>query len=130
MKCKPGDIVEHCGKLVRVMRLGAESLIGDCKLSHGGWIEATVANNLKVVQSAPKPAIHDGDSVLINGIPTDEKDSYGPFWSSEMDAFVISGKPYTVTGVRYSNSLGWIGCVNGYTFQLYHIEPFHHFDIL
>lgn len=47
-----------------------------------------------------------------------------------MNKLTSSGDAYEITNIHYSYRFGWIGCIEGYTFQLYHIEPAHLFDMI
>jgi len=49
---------------------------------------------------------------------------------SAMNELGLSGDTYIVENVHYHRDYGWIGHIGNYTFQLYHIEPVHNFDIV
>lgn len=129
-KIKPGDIVRYYGKMVRVMKCDPGDPDLQFKLSNFGWIHNHSLNNLELVKSAPDTILKDGDEVIIRDIPEDEKNTYGPAWMGRMDLFVMQGKIHTITNIHCSYRYGWIGHIDGYNFQLYHIEPAHSFDII
>lgn len=47
-----------------------------------------------------------------------------------MNKFAKSCESHTITSVGYSDYNGWVGQINGYNFQLYHIELAHNFDMI
>lgn len=132
IKIKPGDIVEYQGKHVRVMDMtntpsGFRELL---KLSHFGNGTAISVNDVKLVESIPEPTIKNHDDVIIIDIPEDEKEYYGVGWGPNMDKLVSSGSAHKITDIHYSDRFGWFGCIDGYNFQLYHIESVSNFDMI
>ena len=108
-KIKPGDIVECRGKRVRVMSVDP------------GWLTINSSDNLKLIESSLDTTLKAGDKVIIHDIPDEEKYDYGVTWVRTMNKFAKSCESHTITSV---------GQINGYNFQLYHIEPAHNFDII
>lgn len=127
---KPGDIVECRGKRVRVMSVDPTLPYLKCRFSHFGWLTVRSSDNLKLIESSPKTILKPGDTVIINNIPDEEKYDYGVTWVNSMSEFAKSYASYTITSVCYSDYNGWIGQINGYNFQLYHVEPFNSFDMV
>lgn len=130
IKIKPGDIVECRGKRVRVMSVDSALPFLKCRFSHFGWLTINSLDDVKLIESSPDTILKPGDTVIINDIPEEEKYDYGVSWVNPMSAFAKSDKSYTVTSVVYSDYNGWVGRINGYNFQLYHIEPVTSFDMV
>lgn len=130
MQIKPGDIVEYRGERVRVMLITDTESIPQVKLSHFDWYGAIPIDDVKLVESIPEPTIKDYDDVTIQPIPIAEKNNYGVGWGAAMDKLANVGTTHQITHVHYSNRFGWIGRIGNYTFQLYHIEPAHLFDMI
>lgn len=130
MQIKPGDIVEYRGERVRVMLITDTESIPQVKLSHFDWYGAIPIDDVKLVESIPEPTIKDYDDVTIQPIPIAEKNNYGVGWGFGMNKLASSGDAHEITNIHYSYRFGWIGCIEGYTFQLYHIEPAHLFDMI
>lgn len=130
MEIKPGDIVRYHGEIVRVMRFDPRMTDFKFELSNFGWIHNRALNNLELVESIPDTILKSGDEVIIRDIPHDEKTTYGTSWVDAMDNLVGPDKRYTIENVQYRDSHGWVGCIDSYVFQLYHIEPVSNFDII
>ena len=130
MQIKPGDIVEYRGERVRVMLITDTESIPQVKLSHFDWYGAIPIDDVKLIESIPEPTIKNHDIVIIKDIPKGEKTHYGVGWGFGMNKLASSGDAYEITNIHYSYRFGWIGCIEGYTFQLYHIEPAHLFDMI
>ena len=132
MEIKPGDIVKYQGRHVRVMDMTntpsgfREQLL----LSHFESDMIISVNDVKLIESIPEPTIKNHDIVIIKDIPKGEKTHYGVGWGFGMNKLTSSGDAYEITNIHYSYRFGWIGCIEGYTFQLYHIEPAHLFDMI
>ena len=118
MEIKPGDIVEYQGRHVRVM---------DMTNTPSGFREQLLLSHF---ESIPEPTIKNHDIVIIKDIPKGEKTHYGVGWGFGMNKLTSSGDAYEITNIHYSYRFGWIGCIEGYTFQLYHIVPANHFDMI
>lgn len=130
MQIKPGDIVEYRGERVRVMLMTHAESSPQLKLSHFGWYGAIPIDDVKLVESIHEPTIKDYDDVTIQPIPIAEKNNYGVGWGAAMDKLANVGTTHQITHVHYSNRFGWIGRIGNYTFQLYHIVPANHFDMI
>lgn len=130
IKIKPGDRVRFCDEIVRVMEYRTIMSNPAFRLSRFGWINGDLAKNIELVESIPDTALKDGDKVIIHNIPNDEKDAYGVIWLNKMENLMMSDKVHTVEKIKYHGDYGWIGRIGGCTFQLYHIEPAHSFDII
>jgi hypothetical protein len=130
MKIKPGDIVEYRGRQVRVMTMGITSSGPRFTLSHFGWCGATPGDDLKLIKSIPKPTIKDYDDVIVHPISDSEKKNYGVGWGRDMDGLESSNIAHEITHVQYNDRYGWIGRIDGYNFQLYHIEAVNNFDMI
>lgn len=132
MEIKPGDIVEYQGDQVRVMDMtnNQSGFREWLTLSNLGYGAVVSINDVKLVESVPKPTIKDSDDVIIIDIPEGEKKCYGVGWGPDMYKLVASYTPHKITNIHYSYRFGWIGTIGGYNFQLYHIEPVNSFDII
>lgn len=130
MTIKPGDIVEYQGRRVRVMTIIHDGPDVRLKLSHFGWCETINLDDVKLIESIPKPTIKDYDDIIIQPIPNTERDYYGMGWSRYMTGLVALDIAHKITHVNYNDKYGWIGRIGGYTFQLYHIEPVNNFDLI
>lgn len=130
VKIKPGDMVRHRGEIARVMEIDTGAPDFRFRLSHFGWIDNQAANRLELVESIPNTTLKDGDEVVIRDISDDEKEEYGTYWVSAMNELGLSGDTYIVENVHYHRDYGWIGRIGDYTFQLYHVESVHNFDIV
>ena len=129
-KIKPGDIVEYQGKRVRVMSVDPTLPYLKCQFSHFGHLTVNSLDDLKLIESCPDTILKAGDKVIINNIPDEEKYTYGPSWSKEMDSLTNSREVLTITSVYYNDYYGWAGRIGRFIFQLYHIEPTNNFDII
>lgn len=69
MEIKPGDIVEYRGKRVRVMTMIHDEPDVRLKLSYFGWCETISLDDVKLIESVPKPTIKDYDDIIIQPIP-------------------------------------------------------------
>lgn len=47
-----------------------------------------------------------------------------------MDGLESSNIAHEITHVQYNDRYGWIGRIDGYNFQLYHIEAVNNFDMI
>lgn len=132
MKIKSGDVVEYLGKQVRVMDVtnNQSGFPEWLRLSHFNYNTAISTNDVKLIESIPEPTIKNHDNVIIIDIPEGEKERYGVGWTHDMDKLAASGTSHKITDVHYSYRFGWIGCIGGYNFQLYHIELASNFDII
>ena len=130
MEIKPGDIVEYKGERVRVMLMTNIESSPQVKLSHFGWYGIIPIDEVKLVESIPEPTIKDYDNVVIQPIPIAERNDYGVGWGATMDELANPGTTHQITHVHYSDRYGWVGCIDGYAFQLYHITPTNHFDMI
>ncbi len=130
MEIKPGDIVEYRGKRVRVMTMIHDEPDVRLKLSYFGWCETISLDDVKLIESVPKPTIKDYDDIIIQPIPNVERDYYGIGWGRDMTELVALDTTHKITHVNYNDKYGWIGRIGGYTFQLYHIELAQSFDII
>lgn len=130
IKIKPGDIVRYRGEIVRVMGFDQGFSGFDVQLSQFGWIGGDSTNSIELVESVPNTTLKDGDEVIIRDIPEAEKDEYGASWVSSMDELRLSNEPHIIENVHYRDDYGWIGRIDRYTFQLYHVEPANLFDII
>lgn len=120
MEIKPGDIVEYLGEQVRVMNItnNQSGFPEWLMLSHLGYDAIVSINDVKLVESTPEPTIKDYDDVVIRDIPEGEKNRYGVGWSPDMDKLIASGVSHKITNIHYSYRFGWVGCIDGYNFQL------------
>lgn len=129
-KIRPGDIVEYQGKRVRVMSVDPTLPYLKCQFSHFGWCTVDSSDDLKLIESCPDITLKAGDKVIINDIPEEEKYDYGVTWVNYMSEFAKSYETYIITSVVHSDYIGWVGQINGYNFQLYHIERANNFDMI
>ena len=125
MRFKVGDLVEHQGVTVRVMRVKD----GDITLAKFGSFRED-DSSIKLVLSATLPELKTGDLVRVCNIPESEKHAYGCFWSDYMDNLV--GHIVTVRRLHSTNEIVKIG---GWNFHTYHLEPVdsrqtNYFDII
>lgn len=130
IKIKPGDIVEYRGKHVRVMSIDPTLPFLKCRFSHFGWLTINSSDDVKLIESSLDTILKPGDTVIINDIPEEEKYDYGVTWVPPMSEFAKSNETYIITSVVYSDYNGWVGRINGYNFQLYHVEPATSFDMI
>lgn len=130
MAIKPGDIVEYRGRRVRVMTMIHDGQEVRLKLSHFGWRETINIDDVKLIESIPKPTIKDYDDVIIQPVPDTERSNYGIGWSHDMTRLVELDTNHKITHVNYNDKYGWIGRIGGYNFQLYHIEAVNNFDMI
>lgn len=134
MDIKAGDIVKYQGKTVRVMeKVTMESTSNtQLRLSCFGWGSGISLDDIELVESIELPNVKDGDDVIIQPIPLGEENYYGVGWGPTMDGFVSNdhGTTHKITNIHYVDRYGWIGTINHYTFQLYHITPVQSFDMI
>lgn len=130
IQIKTGDRVKFCDKIVRVLKCGNGVSYPAFRLSHFGWIDGNLVNNLELVESIPDTTLKNGDEVIIRDIPDEEKDAYGVLWMDDMENMMTSDKALTISNIRYSDDYGWLGNIRGWTFHLYHIEAVNNFDII
>lgn len=134
MDIKVGDIVKYQGETVRVMeKVTIESTSNvQLRLSYFGWGYGISLDDVELIESIALPSIKDGDDVIIKSIPIGEKDYYGVGWGPTMDKFVSNDHDtiHKITNIHYVDRYGWIGTINHYTIQLYHIEPVNNFDMI
>ena len=123
MTVKVGDIVRYCGRNVRIMLIDGPIV----RLSHFG-VTNRIFNDSEVVESATLPLLNVGDKVKIHAIPTDEIRYYGVGWSSNMSC--MSGETFTVSDVKNSDVCGPLVELNGWSFQTYHLELVHDYDMI
>ena len=74
------------------------------------------------------PQFNDGDYVVVRDIPRIEKDYYGTSWMPSMDKYV--DKTVQVFNPRKSNYSGEVVTIDGWSFQTYHLDPVHDYDIV
>ena len=130
MDIKVGDMVKYQDQTVRVLQLDTEAPSYDnreIKLAGFGWFGKNNPD-IELVESVKLPQFNDGDYVIVRDIPRIEKDYYGTCWMPSMDKYV--GKTVQVFNPRKSNYSGEVITIDGWSFQTYHLEPIHDFDIV
>ena len=130
MTIKVGDMVKYQGQTVRVLQLDTDPVHYDnreIKLAGFGWFKRDNPD-IELVESVKLPQFHDGDYVIVRDIPRIERDYYGTCWMPSMDKYV--GKKVKVFDPRKSSYSGDVISIDGWTFQTYHLEPIHDFDMI
>ena len=84
-------------------------------------------HNIKIFDPQREQEIIDN---CTQNVSEDEKEYYGIGWGPNMDKLVSSGTAHKITDIHYSDRFGWFGCIDGYNFQLYHIESVSNFDLI
>lgn len=123
MTVKVGDIVRYCNCNVRVMLIDGPLV----RLSHFGIVNR-LFNDSELVESVKLPTLMVGDKVVIRDIPPNERRYYGAGWSPTMSGMLE--KIFTVDSVRNSDVCGPLVDLGGWTFQTYHLEPVHDYDMV
>lgn len=123
MTVKVGDIVQYAGRNVRIMLIDGPLV----RLSHFG-VTNRIFNDSEVVESATLPLLNVGDKVKIHAIPTSEIRYYGAGWSSNMSCML--GETFIVNDVKHSDICGPLVELNGWSFQTYHLETVHDYDMI
>ena len=113
MRFKVGDLVEHQGATVRVMRVKD----GDITLEKFGSFREDDPS-IKLVLSVKLPELKTGDLVRVCDIPESEKHAYGCFWSDHMGNLIGQ-----IVTVRQLNSTNEIVKIGGWNFHTYHLKP-------
>lgn len=130
MELKVGDMVKYQGQTVRVLQLDTEAPHYDdreIKLAGFGWFRKNNPN-IELVESVKLPKLRDGDRVIVRDIPQMERDYYGTCWMESMDKYV--GKTVQVFDPRESDYSGEVVSIDSWSFQTYHLEPVHDYDIV
>ena len=130
MDIKVGDMVKYQDQTVRVLQLDTEAPNYDnreIKLSGFGWFGKNNPD-IELVESVKLPQFRDGDYAIVRDIPRIEKDYYGTSWMPSMDKYV--GKTVQVFNPRKSNYSGEVVTIDGWSFQTYHLDPVHDYDIV
>lgn len=130
MDIKVGDMVKYQDQTVRVLQLDTEAPNYDnreIKLAGFGWFKRDNPD-IELVESVKLPQFNDGDYVIVRDIPRIEKDYYGTCWMPSMDKYV--GEMVKVFNPRKSNYSGEVVTIDGWSFQTYHLDPVHDFDIV
>ena len=123
MTVKVGDIVRYCNCNVRVMLI--DGLL--VRLSHFGVVNRFF-NDSDLVESVKLPTLTVGDKVIIRSIPSGESRYYGAGWSSNMSCML--GEIFTVENVKNSDVCGPLVELSGWSFQTYHLEQVHDYDMI
>lgn len=130
MDIKVGDMVKYQDRTVRILQLDTEAPNYDnreIKLAGFGWFEKNNPD-IELVESVKLPQFNDGDYVIVRDIPRIEKDYYGTSWMPSMDKYV--GKTVQVFNPYKSNYSGEVVTIDGWSFQTYHLDPVHDYDIV
>lgn len=130
MDIKVGDMVKYQDQTVRVLQLDTEAPNYDnreIKLAGFGWFGKNNPD-IELVESVKLPQFNDGDYVIVRDIPRIEKDYYGTSWMPSMDKYV--GKTVQVFNPYKSDYSGEVVTIDGWSFQTYHLEPVHDYDIV
>lgn len=130
MDIKVGDMVKYQGQIVRVLQLDTDPDNHDgreIKLAGFGWFKRDNLG-IELVESVKLPQFNDGDYVIVRDIPRIEKDYYGTSWMPSMDKYV--DKTVQVVKPRKSDYSGEVVTIDGWSFQTYHLEPVHDYDIV
>lgn len=130
MELKVGDMVKYQDQTVRVLQLDTEAPNYDnreIKLAGFGWFGKNNPD-IELVESVKLPQFRDGDYVIVRDIPRVEKDYYGTSWMPSMDKYV--GKTVQVFNPHKSNYSGEVVTIDGWSFQTYHLDPVHDYDIV
>lgn len=130
MVIKVGDMVKYQGQTVRVLQLDTNPSPHDdreIKLAGFGWFRKNNPD-IELVESVKLPQFNDGDLVIVRNIPRIEKDYYGTCWMPSMNEYV--DKTVQVFNPRKSNYSGEVVSIDGWSFQTYHLDPVHDFDIV
>lgn len=122
MDIKVGDIIHYNGRDVRVMKLDAYP-----QLAYFDRVHTRLTDDM-LVESVSSPEFEVGDEVVIHPIPREERLCYGSGWRNVMTP--LMGSTQTVTGVRYSPERGRRVKLNGYWFQVYHLERANPYDMI
>lgn len=130
MDIKVGDMVKYQDQTVRVLQLDTEAPSYDnreIELAGFGWFGKNNPD-IELVESVKLPQFRDGDYAIVRDIPRIEKDYYGTSWMPSMDKYV--GKTVQVFNPRKSDYSGEVVTIDGWSFQTYHLEPVHDYDIV
>lgn len=130
MELKVGDMVKYQDQMVRVLQLDTEAPNYDnreIKLAGFGWFGKNNPD-IELVESVKLPQFNDGDYVIVRDIPRIEKDYYGTSWMPSMDKYV--DKTVQVFNPRKSDYSGEVVTIDGWSFQTYHLDPVHDYDIV
>lgn len=130
MDIKVGDMVKYQDRTVRVLQLDTEAPNYDnreIKLAGFGWFGKNNPD-IELVESVKLPQFNDGDYVVVRDIPRIEKDYYGTSWMPSMDKYV--DKTVQVFNPRKSDYSGEVVTIDGWSFQTYHLDPVHDYDIV
>ena len=125
MNVKTGDIVRYGGKTQRLMMCGTHIL----RLSHDGNIGGS-PSNLELVESVTLPNLEVGDWVIVNNIPTEEKNTYITPWYGGCEKIITSGEARQIKEICDTVAFGRGVKVDSYWFLPYHITPTPDYDIV
>lgn len=125
MTIKTGDIVRYRGTTQRLMMCRPHIF----RLSHSGTVGGLLSN-LELVESVTLPNLEVGDWVIVNNIPTEEKNTYVTPWYGGCEKIVTSGEARQIKEICDTVVYGQGVKIDSYWFLPYHIMPAPDYDIV
>lgn len=130
MDIKVGDIVEYNNVRARVMRIEDDSNgVHIAELATQEFNEYVPIHELTLIELVQLSEFEPGDLVVINDIPTYEKDNYTCGWMHGME-FTLDGQPQKIIDVQCDDEEGLIVKIHDYWFSAYHITHAQDYDIV
>ena len=125
MTIKISDIVSYGGHHYRVMKCSPRTVY----ICGNGGNHIVPVSEVNLIKSTTLPDINIDDNVIVHDIPRHERDEeMDGVWVSEMDEFI--GGEYKVQKVWHHDEYGPLVKLNGYWFQVYHLEPICDYDMI
>lgn len=125
MDIKMSDMVMYNGRIVRLMTNHGSTT----RLSHFGIVQCKL-DDLILAKSTILPDLKEGDLVIVDNIPQEEKEHYITRWDHYKEDIVKSNVYYKVDMVMKTDYHGLIFKVNNEWFSAYHALPVTGYDMI
>lgn len=125
MHIKMSDMVIYDGRIVRLMTHRDSAT----RLTHFGVVNCNL-DDLIIVKSTTLPNLKEGDLVIVDNIPQEEKDDYIIKWNHYKEDMVKSKEYYKIDMVMKTDYHGLVVKINNEWFAAYHVVPIVTYDMI
>lgn len=125
MSVKMGDMVIYNGRTVRLMTHRDSAT----RLTHFGIVDCNL-DDLILAKSTILPNLKEGDLVVVDDIPQEEKDNYITRWDRYKENIVTSKEYYKIDMVMKTDYHGLVAKIDNEWFAAYHIVPVMDYDMI
>ena len=125
MSVKMGDMVIYNGRIVRLMTYRDSAT----RLTHFGIVDCNL-DDLILAKSTILPNLKEGDLVIVDDIPQEEKDNYITRWDRYKENIVTSKEYYKVDMIMKTDYHGLVVKIDNEWFSAYHVLPVTGYDMI